>query len=332
MSIKIIDTENYRIFYRKGSSSFLWTTFAYWNHSSEIYWGRTFAERLDLSVLGFVDKRNLWFAGLEETFPVIPEFTKHHDFKIGTGVSMGGYAAIKYSKALGLDRTLAIAPQFSINPETIYDFRYSTFYDNHLHSNMDVSRDDIAGTIYTLSDPYYEPDAAQQRLLTAEAYPVMLNADFMGHYAISCIKEYDIMSASLDAIARDDAVTLRSVVNQGKRAAVERPIGLICASWKNHPRLSKTLLESYASRIPEKLLRESVIEMARELTSKGQRRESIRFMEMFLEIYPDRKDIEFECSQHLNPIDRDKALFYGKKAAAGGDPQFVDWYNSLLAG
>jgi hypothetical protein len=40
---------------------------------------------------------------------------------------MGGYAAIKYSNLLNMNRIIAFVPQYSIDPEHVEDRRYAEF-------------------------------------------------------------------------------------------------------------------------------------------------------------------------------------------------------------
>lgn len=82
--------------------------------------------------------------------------------RIGYGGSMGGYAAIKYSKLLGLSRVVSLVPQFSIDPEVVEDSRYNMFYHAELNANMQVQTQDIAANCeyIVVYDPYCAEDRA----------------------------------------------------------------------------------------------------------------------------------------------------------------------------
>lgn len=56
----------------------------------------------------------------------------------------GGYAAIKYSNLLDLNRIVALVPQYSIDPEDIHDPRYNMFYHADLNANMRIQAQDVS--------------------------------------------------------------------------------------------------------------------------------------------------------------------------------------------
>ena len=53
---------------------------------------------------------------------------------------MGGYAAIKYSNLLNMNRIIAFVPQYSIDPEQVEDRRYAEFFDAVANKDMQIQR------------------------------------------------------------------------------------------------------------------------------------------------------------------------------------------------
>ncbi|MFW1860189.1 hypothetical protein ACG9HZ_16925, partial [Acinetobacter defluvii] len=86
-------------------------------------------------VVGIMPNQQSWFpassmlALLEQLQPILKQFKKI----VGYGGSMGGYAAIKYSKSLQMTRVVAMVPQYSLDPNEVEDKRYTDFYDATLN-------------------------------------------------------------------------------------------------------------------------------------------------------------------------------------------------------
>ena len=83
--------------------------------------------KYNYAVVGIMPKQKSWFpassmaALLEYLDPILKQFKNI----VGYGGSMGGYAAIKYAKALKMNRVVAMVPQYSIDPLEVEDKRYT---------------------------------------------------------------------------------------------------------------------------------------------------------------------------------------------------------------
>lgn len=79
---------------------------------------------------------------------------------VGYGGSMGGYAAIKYSNLLNMNRIIAFVPQYSIDPEQVEDRRYAEFFDAVANKDMQIQPQDVdASREYIIVyDPYFSID------------------------------------------------------------------------------------------------------------------------------------------------------------------------------
>lgn len=74
-------------------------------------------------------KQKSWFpqASMIELEKAISPILEGFKNIVGYGGSMGGYAAIKYSNLLNMNRVIAFVPQYSIDPEQVEDRRYAEF-------------------------------------------------------------------------------------------------------------------------------------------------------------------------------------------------------------
>ncbi len=96
------------------------------------------------NVIGIMPKQKSWFPKTsmlqmqQQIQPIL------HQFKdiVGYGGSMGGYAAIKYSNLLNMQKIVAFVPQFSIDPDVVQDRRYAEFFDTSIHQDMQIQADE----------------------------------------------------------------------------------------------------------------------------------------------------------------------------------------------
>ena len=148
--------------------------------------------KYDYSVVGIMPKEKSWFpassmaALLLQLQPILQQYQRI----VGYGGSMGGYAALKYSKLLNMDRAVAMVPQYSIDPEEVQDRRYTDFYDPQLNANMRIQPQDIAETCeyIIVYDPYFENDK-EHYLKIKPLIPQLhtLHLPYTGHDAIAVL-------------------------------------------------------------------------------------------------------------------------------------------------
>jgi hypothetical protein len=153
------------VFFLDGASRYTLLTFAPLGllSNGHRFWAETPARKLKLRTIGFIAKRQNWYPEHEmlALFKEIESLVGSSLPKILYGNSMGGYAALKYSKLFGAHTTIALGPQFSINPAdvTTHDYRYAKFFDPAMHSDMAVKAGDLAGKIFVMADPKATEDA-----------------------------------------------------------------------------------------------------------------------------------------------------------------------------
>ena len=114
------------------------------------------------SVIGVMPKQKSWFpkASMVELAKVILPIIQRFKNIVGYGGSMGGYAAIKYSNLLNMNRIIAFVPQYSIDPEQVEDRRYAEFFDAVANKDMQIQPQDVdASREYIIVyDPYFSID------------------------------------------------------------------------------------------------------------------------------------------------------------------------------
>ena len=93
-----------------------------------VFWGRQFIEKSGMSAIGFVAKRPHWFMtqGMLGAINAAKVITARYRHVVSYGSSMGGFAALKHSLALGCTSAIACGPQSTLEREALpaLDHRY----------------------------------------------------------------------------------------------------------------------------------------------------------------------------------------------------------------
>lgn len=129
------------------------------------------AEKLNLSILGFMPKAPNWYpqSSIIQAASSLSIILNRYSIKVGYGGSMGGYAILKYSNLLNLNRVIALDPQYSISIDDINDKTYYKYHNEDYHKNMKICYDDISPLCeyYIVYDPFYETDVLHVEKITS---------------------------------------------------------------------------------------------------------------------------------------------------------------------
>ena len=196
----IFEDEQIRVIFLKGSSEEL--IFSFGDLITRAKGLSVNAEKslhkYEFNVIGIMPKHKSWFpqssilAMMDSIQAVIAPFKK----RIAYGGSMGGYAAIKYSNLLDVQRVVAMVPQYSINPEDVEDSRYNMFYQPELNGEMFVRAEDVsAAREYILVfDPYYAADRVHiEHLKPLLPHAHLLHLPYTDHDAIAVLASSELV-------------------------------------------------------------------------------------------------------------------------------------------
>jgi len=144
-------------------------------------------------------KDKSWFpqASMQAMLDAIAELIAPFEQRIAYGGSMGGYAAIKYSNALDVQRAVAMVPQYSIDPEDVKDARYNMFYQPELNGEMRITKADVSEDreYIIIYDPHYAQDRAHYHKLREVLPPHhVLHLAFTNHDAIAVLASSELVN------------------------------------------------------------------------------------------------------------------------------------------
>ncbi|ENU10668.1 hypothetical protein [Acinetobacter calcoaceticus] len=150
------------------------------------------------NVIGIMPKQKSWFpqASMIELAKTISPILQGFKNIVGYGGSMGGYAAIKYSNLLNMNRVIAFVPQYSIDPDHVEDRRYAEFFDAVANKDMQIQLQDVdaAREYVIVYDPYFSIDR-EHYLKIKELLPSLhtIHLPFTGHEALSVLASSSLL-------------------------------------------------------------------------------------------------------------------------------------------
>ncbi len=176
----IFEDEDLQVIYHPGNSNYTLITFSPMDMPvlGHNYWCQTLVVKESISTIGFVAKRAHWYLADSMRAAIDAAKRTRRGQVITYGSSMGAYGALKWAERLGATGVVAIAPQYSIDPNLApFDHRYTDRFDPRWHSNMALDAADCASRALIIYDPTDAPDAAHadlicQKLPNARRVPI----------------------------------------------------------------------------------------------------------------------------------------------------------------
>ncbi len=213
----IYDDAYIQVLHSPGTMPYALATFNNMNQiaNGRDFWGRTMTAKHGIECFGFVTKGPNWFPATSMARAAAAIATDRPI--INYGHSMGGYAALKYSRLMGVAGVVASAPQATIDPAAdIEDRRYIGNYDAILNAGMGIIRGDTAGRVLLAYDPTFRPDrlhAEWVMRVTDRVEPCLL--PYMQHRPVAALRPAVVLPL-FDAILSGGPV--RPIIREANRA------------------------------------------------------------------------------------------------------------------
>ena len=249
----IFEDGEYIAHYRQGSSSFVLVTFA-GIRAQEAIDGTYFAEepcdKLDITAVGLVAKSNSWYRapGIQDALREMRSYTRAYEEVYAYGLSMGAYAAIKYSGFLRATHVIALAPQWSLDrrERTGRTTQFDAYYLDSMQA-MGIRGHETAGRIHVVLDAGDVEDVIHAGFIAANvADTTMIPVFHAGHVVSNTIKGTANLQRMLSAIRVPSA--LSRAISEARRASAENQKSIIRAAIQRHPVLALRALRCERSR------------------------------------------------------------------------------------
>ncbi len=223
----VAETENVQCYLRETQGQ---TLLVFFNESWRCgVWGRLFPgmapDLLGFSVVDIISKRPNWYPA-DDMAAIIPVITKRIKGRftqvINIGFSQGGYGALKFSKAFGATTTIALSPQFSLDPRVVKHGALSEHFDSRLNIGMAISGQDCSNRAFVLFDPYQSSDRVHVEALRAELAITEVEVPFAGHATGRLIHTVAGLKRVIANCSAGDVASLRAFIAENRRLNPDR--------------------------------------------------------------------------------------------------------------
>lgn len=236
--------------HHKGSSPYTVITFTglnFENAARDFFMLKNVARIKDIDVIEFATKKPNWLLSdeMQAAIKVMNATIGFGRDRLVFGQSMGGYAAIKFSKQLSADYVMALSPKISIHPdECDIDETYHQYLTDKM-TGMSVKMGDVRGKIFVLSDPHDKTDSYHTRLLCNVSPDIIHIPTFhTGHVVYESMAGSKSISSIIDALSSGQSARVqREICVQRRR----NPANLRNRLFRAKPRHMKLVARALAS-------------------------------------------------------------------------------------
>jgi hypothetical protein len=254
-------TENIGVMVMPAMSDVMVITFAHMDFdiTAGHFWGQEAIRKAGYAGMGLICRSNSWFPeqDVQELSDYMLEQAKTYKTTVLYGFSMGAYAAIKYSRLLRADCSIALSPQFSIDPADVFghDQRLMRHYDPRLNAGMAITQADMAGSVYMFYDPYVAPDQWNCAMIRGRAGPEVelrtVLVPRIGHETIDVFSGTERLKNLVRYCLDADMDGLRRLTADSRRRAERRIFNSLTALRKRAPARAEALFAAYHGQLGE---------------------------------------------------------------------------------
>ena len=194
----LAESEHTKVVFARGDSEYLLVTFSPMRQAGEheAFWADKFALKNRITTLSFVAKQAHWYPNVDtrrlirKIRPELPRQLR----RVLYGFSMGGYAALKFSKLLDADVVLAFSPQFSIDPNEIDDERFRANFRPY-NRRMSIEAADLSTRSMIVFDRMHTLDRLNALLIRKQqpSTVALLPVRYADHATVNLVLGSDIL-------------------------------------------------------------------------------------------------------------------------------------------
>ncbi len=231
MSITVIgQTERLQALFQPGGGDVLLITFNGMGLRPD---GKTFAAasvaaKLGMPAIGIMSTEPNWFPepDMAELLPQLEPYLGIRSKRLAYGFSMGGYGALKYSRAVEATAVLSLSPQSSVDPEFVpWERRYRK-YIRDFHQGERLKPGDAGGFICVIADLMHEDDRRHVDIIHQVCSFDTVNALGVGHATFELFLSSSIMRDLFSYVLDHDLRAIRTLVRERKRVLTDYPVRL----------------------------------------------------------------------------------------------------------
>jgi len=270
----VYDDDEIRVIWHPGQTDFVLITFGdlITPAQGHRYFADKPAHKADIAALGIVAKSANWYpAGhVLRAYEAISPLIKDYPVKVAYGGSMGGYAAIKFSRLFGATHVIALCPQWSLDLAECEGINPG--WQEHVRpdmTGMGIRAADIHGEVFLFVDRLNPMDMFHCRMIIrAFGGAEVINVPCVGHNVTSVFAGTNNLLALIAACRARDIPALRLFVRRTRRNYPLWREKLIAAAIARFPKASYGRLIEHAYR-DRSIMRQNPRYMAGALTYRA---------------------------------------------------------------
>ncbi|WP_146222654.1 hypothetical protein [Komagataeibacter swingsii] len=235
----VYEDDELKCFFRSDSSRFLLITFndMIFDSRGDRFFADTVAINANISALGIVSKKANWFPknSMDLCYESAEKIISAFDKIVIYGASMGGYAAIKYSKLFGADTVISLCPQWSIDAEecNLVDDYWKCHFRSDM-KNMGIQSDDMQGSIFIFVDNLHKTDMFHALRIKKESGNVQIvNVPLVGHDITPVMSGTESMKKIIECCINRDIGALKNISRERRRKSFYYKEAIIKRKYRN---------------------------------------------------------------------------------------------------
>lgn len=270
-----------------------------------------------------VNRDNRWYQypEMDAALAAAAAVTKRYGRVFTYGSSMGGYAALRFARALGADTAIAISPQYSLDPQVVpFEERWQADLAAISFRERPI---EPAACQVIFYDPRMRLDARHFDLFAAlPTRTVAVAVPYAGHPVGPILLETGVLKDSIRAIVagRFDAMRVQRAVRERRRRSQHHFFMLARRAQDRHPHVQIAMLRRAAEITPESHI---LSELASALDRKGDHAEAAPLHREALRLVPGNARARVAYARHLEATGKRRTAEKELRRAARGQGRSV---------
>ncbi|MCQ4160117.1 hypothetical protein NON00_09260 [Roseomonas sp. GC11] len=281
--------------------------------NGRVFFAQPLHQKYGVECFGFVSRAANWYPHPSMAAAAAAIAPLRRAPLIGYGHSQGGYAALKYSRLLGLAGAVASGPQVSIDPaEGLADRRFTHHFDPALHQGMRIVAEDLAGRLVLVYDPAYPPDVEHAEAIRALSPAVEpLHLSHLNHRTVVALSPSTVLLPLFTAILEGSPLApVALAARQARRRHPQYAVYLARAALvRRRPLVAQRLLEPWRpEELKPPLAKERNLLLARAYARQRRHEEALRLYDVLLRDHPSVEIYAREAERSRQAVARRQKL------------------------
>jgi tetratricopeptide (TPR) repeat protein len=271
----VFESDEIEVIYEPADSDFLLITFGTVAHrpNGTSFFGQPVTRRAGISALAFTSTRPNWYpaADMRRARDALSGILSNHKQRVMFGFSMGAYGAVKYSGLFEVQTSVAICPQYSIDPREVggFDRMYVHHYDDKLHTGMSVTKSQCSGDIFIFYDNKHKIDKRHAALFMQSIEPFLIGVPYTGHDTMRCFTGTKVATTLIELCRAKDHAGLDAFVRERRKPAAVRAFHVGLNTLPRHVRWADRILQNRSGDMKQVEAYELEVRLGQEVERRG---------------------------------------------------------------